>query len=107
MVEFLVSSPRLAGLEELNLSRNRIRTRGAEALARSPHLENLLRLGLRNTAIAGSGANALVQSRSLEGLEVLDVWDSHLSGPTLRRLTARFGQVLWLHPLEPPCWSRG
>jgi uncharacterized protein (TIGR02996 family) len=104
MVELLVSSQRLAGLEELNLNRNHVAWRGGKAIAASPHLANLRRLGLRKAALH-SAATDLARSPYLNRIDMLDTWDSQVGRGGLGKLHKRFGEALWRSIAEPPCWT--
>jgi uncharacterized protein (TIGR02996 family) len=61
-VQLLVASPYLAGLEELVLDHNFIRSAGGEALARAPQLFNLSLLDLRGNHL-GSVAREILRDR--------------------------------------------
>jgi uncharacterized protein (TIGR02996 family) len=114
-VAALAGSPHLAGLEYLDLDRNRIGDDGAEVLAGSPHLRNLETLHLCDTGVGDRGAAALARSpyltslrelllggcpitdtgalalattAGLPGLESLHLWDTRVGAVGARALLA-------------------
>jgi uncharacterized protein (TIGR02996 family) len=105
LIKRLCASPRLAGLQELNLSGNYMRESGAGHLARCEHLTNLRRLGLRNSGISGSGAASLASSGPLKTLQMLDVFDSGAGRSGLDRLKDSFGPALRNRLDEAACWA--
>jgi hypothetical protein len=100
-------TPRLEGLEELNLGGNYLGLGGAEQIASCPHLTNLRRLGLRRSGIGSQGCAALARSPHLGSLELIDTWDSGGGRSGVDKLRARFGQALWTRLQGPPCWHVG
>src|SRR5262249_58948283 len=103
VLERFLGSPRLEGLEELNLSANHVR-REAALIAACRHLTGLRRLGLRDSGIGNQGAAALARAEGLSALELLDVWNSGVGPAGSDRLSKRFGAALWMRTEEPPCW---
>jgi uncharacterized protein (TIGR02996 family) len=121
-LDALLTSPRLAGLVELDLAGNMLEDEQAILLATSPHYRSLRHLNLSNNEIGVAGITALSASEYLDRLEVLDLRDNllvadslwalirapHLRGlqrlrlnrlaynsyPLLSRLRGRFGHCL-------------
>jgi hypothetical protein len=87
--------PRLASLEELTLTDERIGDEGARSLAESPHAGGLRELSLNGCDVGDEGARALAESPHLGRLRELCLYRSglHLSEIGLARqaLRQRFG----------------
>jgi Ran GTPase-activating protein (RanGAP) involved in mRNA processing and transport len=79
-IEMLAKAPALAKLRQLDLSRNRIRPRGIEALSASTHAGNLMELRLAGTQIGTQGLDALTRSKKLVSLRRLDLRGNSLAG---------------------------
>src|SRR4029079_978520 len=74
------SSPALVVITLLDLSANRVRSRGAAALAASPHVGELVELRLADSEIGNQGLAALVRAKNLTALRRLDLSDNSLRG---------------------------
>jgi uncharacterized protein (TIGR02996 family) len=85
--EALAATP-FGSLEALDLSRNRIGSDGARALAESSALANLTELHLGWTDVRDTGVKAIASSPHLTRLTVLDLAHNEIGGPGLRALVA-------------------
>jgi uncharacterized protein (TIGR02996 family) len=65
--------PHLAGLQSLNLGRNRLEDDSAHHLATSPSLTNLLELDLAENDITEAGSHAIAGSQTLSNLKRLEL----------------------------------
>jgi len=65
--------PHLAGLQSLNLGRNRLEDDAASHLAGSPHLANLVELDLSENELSESGGRAVAASLTLGNVKRLEL----------------------------------
>jgi uncharacterized protein (TIGR02996 family) len=101
----LAGSPRLGGLRELRLGRNRIGPAGVAALAGSPHLRHLASLDLRNNQIGPEGARALARSENFAHLTTLNLASNRMGDQAVEELLTS-GRLPALEDVNLSVWTR-
>ncbi len=76
---WILRSPFLATVEELDLSGNPLLTADVEALAETEHIGNVRRLGLARCGLNDDALNAIISSERFEHLEALDLGENTFS----------------------------
>jgi Ran GTPase-activating protein (RanGAP) involved in mRNA processing and transport len=99
-INVLASAP-LQGLRKLRISRARLASPEARALAKCPWLGGLSHLELENNTITDAGTDALAEALDPKQIAYLSLAGNRIGANGKRRLRRRFGErVQWRQPWE-------